>query len=84
MTHWEAITCPHCGHSSSVEHLRKFKLLEVHPVRKDFDELGDREMEREYYCDRCERAFFGTLLRIATGELKDEPFFLDSDVAQSG
>lgn len=84
MTHWEPITCPHCGHSSSVEHLRKFKLLSVHAARKGFDELEDRQTEREYYCDRCEQIFYGILMRIATGDLNDDQFAYGPDVAHSG
>ena len=75
MTHWEVIICPHCGSNSTVEHLRKLKLLEVHAVRKGFDQLEARQIEREYYCDRCEKPFYGTLLRIATEDLDDGMFY---------
>jgi DNA-directed RNA polymerase subunit RPC12/RpoP len=69
MTHWERVDCPHCGNKSTVEHLVKFRLLDIHAVRKDVDDLGERQIEREYYCDRCEKMFYGTLLRIATADL---------------
>jgi len=67
-----------------VEHLRKFRLLEVHAARKGFDELEERQMEREYYCDRCQQMFYGTLLRIATGDLNDGMFFHGPEAAETG
>ena len=84
MTHWETVVCPHCGNKSTVEHLVKFRLLDVHPARKGFDELEARQMEREYFCDRCEKPFYGTLLRIATEDLSDGMFYQASDNAQTG
>jgi DNA-directed RNA polymerase subunit RPC12/RpoP len=84
MTYREFVTCPHCGAISSVEYLRKFKLLDVHPVRKGFDQLEARQMEREYICDRCEKKFYGTLLRIATADLNDGIFYQGSGAGKVG
>jgi DNA-directed RNA polymerase subunit RPC12/RpoP len=84
MTHQEAVTCPHCGDINSAEHLRNFKLLDVHPMRKGFDKLEARQMEREYVCNRCEKKFYGTLQRIDTADLSDGIFYQRSKAGQAG
>ena len=75
MTHWEHVICPHCGLESMVEHLHKFKLLDVHPVRKNFAQLEARQFERDYFCGRCQQMFYGTLLRTTMEGLNDSSFY---------